>query len=176
MRLLSAAILGLGLCGLTAAQGVEPYAGEITATGLNLRAGPGEAYQTVVKLERGDKVVVLGKHANNTAWIQVEVPGGYEAWVNAKLVKKGVDGIGEITARRVLVRPRPSTRYHQLSGRLNRGESVRITAEKRTPDEGLWCRVKVPRRIPLYASAQFVKNIGPASLAGNAAPRSRRQS
>ena len=163
MRLLNTALVGLVLCGISGAE--EPFAGEVTASALNLRAGPGDAYQTVVKVERGAKLVVLGKHANNSLWYQVGVPEGYEAWISAELVTKTAGGMGEMKANRILLRPRPSTRYHQLSGRLNKGEHVKIVGEKRTEREGLWYRIEVPSRVPLYAHSKWLKRIGPASMA-----------
>jgi len=168
MRCLSAVLAGLLLSVAAAADEAEPYAGEVTASALNLRAGPGEAYQAVAKLEKGDRLVVLGRHANNSSWFQVEIPQGYEAWVSAELIKKAGDGTGEVTANRVLVRPRPSTRYHQLSGRLNKGETVKIVGEETSASEGLWYRIQVPARIPLYAHAEFIRKIGPASMARKA--------
>lgn len=165
MRLLGAALTGILLLGTTAAADDETFAGEVTASSLNLRAGPGEAYQPVVTVNKGAKVIVLGSYANDPSWSLIEVPAGYSAWVSAELVNKGEGGQGEVMASRVLVRPRPSTRYHQLSGRLEKGETVSILEERKTDSEGTWYRIRVPRRFPLYAAARYIKKIGPASLA-----------
>lgn len=164
MRLSSAALCGVLLGAAIAAADEEPFAGEVTASALNLRAGPGEAYQPVVTVKQGAKVIVLGQYANDPGWSLIEIPSGYTAWVSAELVKKS-GSQGEVQASRVLVRPRPSTRYHQLSGRLEKGETVTIVEEKKTESEGVWYRIRVPRRIPLYAGARYIKKIGPASLA-----------
>lgn len=165
MRLLSAAFCGVLLGATVAAADDDTFAAEVTASALNLRAGPGDAYQPVVTVQQGTKVIVLGAYANDPGWSLVEVPAGYSAWVSADLVKKADGGKGEVQASRVLVRPRPSTRYHQLSGRLEKGETVSILEEKNTESEGLWYRIRVPRRFPLYAAARFLKKVGPASLA-----------
>ncbi|HEX5139193.1 MAG TPA: SH3 domain-containing protein [Planctomycetota bacterium] len=165
MKLLGAAFTGILLLGPMVAAEDDTFAGEVTANTLNLRAGPGEAYQPVVTVSKGAKLIVLGQYPNDPAWSLVEVPAGYTAWVSSDLVKKGDGGTGEVTASRVLVRPRPSTRYHQLSGRLEKGEAVTILEEKKTDSEGLWYRIRVPRRFPLYAAARFLNKIGPASLA-----------
>lgn len=165
MRRTSAAFCWVLLGAAVAAADEPMFAGEITASALNLRAGPGEAYQPVVTLQQGAKVIVLGQYANDPGWSLVEVPAGYTAWVSADLVKKVDGGKGEVQASRVLIRPRPSTRYHQLSGRLEKGEEVTIVEEKRTESEGLWYRIRVPRRFPLYAAARYIRKIGPASLA-----------
>jgi uncharacterized protein YraI len=164
MRTLCAALGGVLLLAAAAAA-EDAYAAEVTASALNLRAGPGEAYQPVVTASKGAKVIVLGSYANDPTWCLIEVPEGFAAWVSADLVDKGAGGTGEVKASRVLVRPLPSTRYHQLSGRLEKGEQVTILEEKRTGSEGLWYRIRVPRRFPLYASAKYLTKIGPASLA-----------
>jgi hypothetical protein len=152
------------LATVATAQDLKPFAGEVTASRLKLRAGPGPSYQPVVTVEKGSRVIVLGKHGNNTAWYYVEVPSGYTAWVSARYITKGKDGNGQVTTTRLLVRPRPSTQYHQLSGRLNLNEKVKVVEQKTMPD-GLWYRIQVPRRIPLYAHTDFIKNIGPPALA-----------
>ncbi len=164
MRLLGATLTGILLLGSLAAADDETFAGEVTASSLNLRAGPGEAYQPVVTMNKGAKVIVLGQYANDPTWSLIEVPAGYSAWVSADLVKKS-GATGEVMASRVLVRPQPSTRYHQLSGRLEKGETVSILEEKKNGSEGLWYRIRVPRRFPLYAAARYIRKIGPASLA-----------
>lgn len=166
MRVKTAVISGLFLITLVATQATagETYAGEVTASRLNLRAGPGEAYQTVLTAHQGTRFVVIGIHPNDPSWLQIEIPGGFDAWVYSRFLARSKDGTAKVTADRLLVRPRPTTRYHQLSGGLRRGETVKVTGEK-TTSEGTWYRVRVPQRIPLYAAAKYVKNIGSASLA-----------
>ena len=161
---LTGVIWCLVLSTVATAQDLKPFAGEVTASRLKLRAGPGPSYQPVISIEKGSRVIVLGKHANNPSWYYVEVPQGYTAWVSGRYISKDKDGMGQVTTTRLLLRPRPSTRYHQLSGRLNLNERVRVVERKSMPD-GLWYRVQVPRRIPLYAHVDFLRNIGPASLA-----------
>ncbi|MHC5051189.1 MAG: SH3 domain-containing protein, partial [Planctomycetota bacterium] len=152
------------LATVATAQDLKPFAGEVTASRLKLRAGPGPSYQPVVTVEKGSRVIVLGKHANNTDWYYVEVPQGYTAWVAGRYISKAKDGTAQVTTTRLLVRPRPSTQYHQLSGRLNLNEKVKVVEQKTMPD-GVWYRIEVPRRIPLYAHVDFIRNIGPAALA-----------
>jgi hypothetical protein len=164
MKWYATAALFLGLAHGVSAQNAAKYAGEITASQLRLRAGPGQAYQEVMRLKKGDRIIVLGKHANSPDWLQVEVPQGFTAWVFAEFIQKQADGTGKVMTDRLQIRPRPSTRYHQLSGRLNMTDKVRVVEQKKQPD-GLWYRVTLPRRIPLFAHGDFVKNIGDASLA-----------
>ena len=152
------------VCGAEEHATLGSYAGEVTASRLQLRTGPSDQYQPVATLKRGALVVVLGKHPNAPEWLIVEVPQGYHAWVYGTFVVAGKDGIGKITADRLLVRPSAATKYHHLNGRLNKGETVKVVGKKQTR-EGLWYKIVVPRRFPLYAHRQFLENVGPAKLA-----------
>ncbi|MHC4952780.1 MAG: SH3 domain-containing protein [Planctomycetota bacterium] len=138
------------------------YAAEVTASQLHLRAGPTASYQSVLLVEQGRKLVVRSGGVNG--WAVVEVPGGFDAWVSGRFVARDGKGKGSVTVGKLLVRPRPSTRYHQLAASLTKDETVAIVGEKKVGDE-LWLRVRVPQRIPLYCSERFLKKIGPASMA-----------
>ncbi len=138
------------------------YAAEVTASRLQLRAGASSSYQSVLTVDQGTKLVVTSVASGE--WATVHVPGGFNAWVSAKYVKRGAGGMGTVTGNTLNIRPRPTTRYHQLAGKLLKGESVKIVDEKLV-GEDRWLKVRIPQRVPLYASIRFLKNIGPASLA-----------
>ena len=72
MKWYATAALFLGLAHGVSAENAKTYAGEITASQLRLRAGPGQAYQEVMRLAKGDRVIVLGKHTNSPEWLEVE--------------------------------------------------------------------------------------------------------
>jgi len=150
--------------GVAAAQEAKAgsYAAEVTASQLHLRAGPTSSYQSVALVEKGRKLLVRGLASNG--WAVVEVPGGFDAWVAASFVATDQNGVGTITAKRLLVRPRPSTKYHQLGDTLRKGETVKVLEEKLVGDTK-WLRIHAPQRIPLYCTAKFITKIGPASLA-----------
>lgn len=162
--ILTCALLVTGLRGDDA----DSYCGEVTASSLRLRAGPGEAYQDVVTLPQGARVVVVGRHANNPDWLQVEVPQGYHAWVFGRFLDKTGEGMGTFNADRVQIRPRPSTKFHQLAGIFMTGDKAKIVGEK-VAEDGVWYQVVVPSSVPLYAHGRYLKNAGPASLALQAA-------
>jgi hypothetical protein len=165
MKLVLAAFLVMGLATAgVAGETEESYAGEVTASKLQLRAGPGEAYQPVVALTKGDRVIVRGTHPDSPNWLVVEIPQGFTAWVFGRFISTKGDGTGEITASRLLVRPRPTTKYHHLNGRLDKGEVVKILETKQTA-EGPWVKILVPSRFPLYAHSEFLSNAGPVEEA-----------
>ncbi len=167
MRILTAALVIATLVVTGQAKESTEYAGEVTASALNLRAGPGEAYQPVLRVPHGTRFVVVGVHPNAPEWLQLKIPGGFPAWVAANYIRKTASGdgnVGVVKTNRLLVRPRASTKYHQLAGRLELGETVRIVGAKTTA-EGDWYQVMMPERFPLFAHRKFVRNIGPAKLA-----------
>ena len=98
MKMSGLSIVGLLLVSAMVVAEPGSYAGEVTASRLQLRAGPGESYQTVLTLEKGNRFIVRGPHANAPEWLRVEIPGGFEAWVFARFMKRDVDGMGEMTA------------------------------------------------------------------------------
>jgi len=145
----------------------KSYAAEVTATQLHFRAGPSASYQSVVMAKRGTRVIV--RESTATGWATIEIPGGYPAWVGAKYIQQdgrvsGGVGSGVVTANTLLVRPRPSTSYHQLTQRLARGETVKVLGTKQVGDT-TWLRIQTPQRIPLFCSARFLNKVGPASMA-----------
>jgi hypothetical protein len=52
----------------------------VEAESLNVRSGPGTAYDIVAAVKEGDTLVVLGQ-AYDCAWLLVELPGGDEGWI-----------------------------------------------------------------------------------------------
>lgn len=153
----------------SAATSTAGYAAEVTASRLQLRAGASSSYQSVVTVDQGAKLVVV--RVASGEWAMVQVPGGFDAWVSAKYITRTQDGkAGTVAGKSLNIRPRPTTRYHQLSGKLLRGETVRVVDEK-TVGEDRWLKVRIPQRVALFASTRFLKNIGPVSLAVAPAPQ-----
>lgn len=68
---------------------VDPQAKTVTATRLNLRAGPGENYSVVGRLERGESVKEIRKMDD---WLEIETPAAAYAFVAADLLKKVAGG------------------------------------------------------------------------------------
>lgn len=87
--IVSAFVLGLLLftalvaVGSVAAQGNE--AGVVTASALNVRAGPGVSYAPVGLLHGGDGVTILEQQ---NGWYRVTFAGG-EGWVSSTYIRRG---------------------------------------------------------------------------------------
>jgi uncharacterized protein YraI len=58
----------------------------VTATTLNLRAGPGTQYGIVGQLREGDALTVTGKNNEACDWLQVVTTGEIEGWVTSQFV------------------------------------------------------------------------------------------
>lgn len=62
-----------------------PTQARITGDGLQVRVGPGTAYEVVASLAEGDEVNVLGRDEMGD-WVKVSLDGGEEGWVAAEFV------------------------------------------------------------------------------------------
>ena len=59
---------------------------EVTATTLNVRAGPGTSFRRLGSLQRDQRVTVLARNPEGT-WLQVCCVDGQQGWVSAEYVK-----------------------------------------------------------------------------------------
>ncbi len=64
--------------------------GAVGATRLNLRAGPGDNYSVIGRLNKGDKINAIRTMGD---WIEVEAPAGAYAFVDAALIKAAGAGV-----------------------------------------------------------------------------------
>jgi hypothetical protein len=67
---------------------VDPSAKTITATRLNVRAGPGENFSVVARLEKGTPVKEI-RTVNK--WMEIEPPENAHAFVAADFISKGTE-------------------------------------------------------------------------------------
>ncbi len=68
------------------------YKAQIVAELVNLRAGPGDAYQVLSILPQGDEVVLKGRSADD-AWVWVRTAAGEQGWLFAELLQVASDAI-----------------------------------------------------------------------------------
>jgi uncharacterized protein YraI len=62
-----------------------PTRGRIMGGGLQVRVGPGDAYEVIASLAEGDEVNVLGRDEMGD-WVKVGLDSGEEGWVAAEFV------------------------------------------------------------------------------------------
>ncbi len=65
-----------------------PTQGRITGDGLQVRVGPGTAFEVTASLAEGDEVNVLGRDEMGD-WVKVGLDSGEEGWVAAEFVDVG---------------------------------------------------------------------------------------
>jgi uncharacterized protein YraI len=71
-----------------AATASVPTRARITGDGLQVRVGPGTAYEVTASLAEGDEVDVLGRDEMGD-WVKVGLESGEEGWVTAEFVDVG---------------------------------------------------------------------------------------
>lgn len=86
-------VLAAGLVGAlpAAAQGGDSTTLTVIVPALNVRSGPGPAYNPVDFMERGDTATIIGQDAN-TGWWQVRFADGATGWVTNDLSYVQVTG------------------------------------------------------------------------------------
>ena len=67
---------------------IVPRRARITGDGLQVRVGPGTAYEVTASLTEGDEVNVLGRDEMGD-WVKVGLDSGEEGWVAAEFVDVG---------------------------------------------------------------------------------------
>ncbi|MEF3273544.1 MAG: SH3 domain-containing protein [Chloroflexus sp.] len=70
-----------------------PLVGAVLENSVNLRKGPGSAYDRIGSVNAGTQVKLLARHKD---WYRVELPSGTKAWIYAELL-----GVTPMAARRV---------------------------------------------------------------------------
>lgn len=134
----------------------EPYMAEITGDNLYVRSGPGTNFYDCSKLNKGDKVKVVGKQFS---WARILPPAGNFSWISMQYVSidPGNTSSGTVTGDRVRVyagsdhvEPLHST---TLQGKLNRGDKVKLLGEQMDD----YYKIEPPSFAYLWVSINFTK-------------------
>jgi uncharacterized protein YraI len=131
---------------------VTAFIGQINATHVNIRSGPGLSYYTMGQLARGDLVKVTGER---NGWYRIAAPAGARCYIARQFVKLGADGTtGTVTGSFVNVRAAsaltPASNYAVVDV-LNTGSSVSVTGQ--TPAYDI---IRAPKGTGVYILARFV--------------------
>ena len=113
-------------CGSVAAQQADfPYVGEITAEGVNVRAGQSANFERVCQLEKGDDVIVVDKQFS---WYKIQLPDKANSYIHKQYVQYLGQKTGGITADKVNIRAGAGIHFTAL-GQLSKGETVTLEEE-----------------------------------------------
>ncbi len=143
-----------------------PYVAQITADDIYVRSGPGTNYYHCSKLNKGDKVVVVG---SKFSWSRIVPPEGSFSWISKQYVSidPANPGIGVVTGDAVRVyagseaqKPIHSEKVHY---KLNKSEKVKIIAGKEEASD--YYKIVPPSGAYLWVSTRYIESVGPVSEA-----------
>ena len=155
-----------------------PYIAEISADDVYVRSGPGVNYYFCGKLNKGDKVKVVG---TKFSWSQIAPPEGSFSWISKQYVQQDAVNkqAGTVTGDAVrvyagsdAVLPVNST---SMQVKLNKGDKVRLLAEEKdgyykiSPPEGSYLWVSTDYTKPLTTLAP-TSPVGTTIIPATAAP------
>ncbi len=131
---------------------VTEFVGQINATHVNIRSGPGLSYYAIGQLARGDLIKVTGER---NGWYRFAAPAGARCYIARQFVKLGADGsTGTVTGSFVNVRAAsaltPASNYAVVD-LLNTGSAVSVTGQ--TPKYDI---IRAPKGTGFYILAKFV--------------------
>ena len=144
-----------------------PYLARITGDNVNIRSGPGTNYYGCGKLNKGDRVKVVG---SKFSWSQIVPPAGSFSWISKQHVRIDLNepSIGIVTGDAVrvyagsaAVKPMHSTTV-QL--KFKRGDKVKLLGE----EAGDYHKIAAPEGAYLWVSTEYTKAVGDIEAAAAA--------
>jgi len=133
-----------------------PYMAEITGDNVYIRSGPGTNFYYCGKLNKGDKVKVIGKQFS---WARVVPPVGSFSWISTQYVSIDPDNptVGSVTGDRVRVYAGSdfikTLHSKTLQGKLDQGNKVKLLGEQMDD----YYKIAPPSFAYLWVSINFTK-------------------
>jgi hypothetical protein len=124
---------------------IQPTQMTITAQQADVYCGPGTNYYATIRLNGGERIVVLGESKRQPGWLEILPPRGSFSWIDARYVKTvpGIDKIGVVDTgdpkTTVPVCPGSNVVGAQRnveSARVSHGTQVVLLNNQPTPDNG----------------------------------------
>ncbi len=145
-----------------AAEQTFPYKAHISADDVYVRSGPGRNYYPTDKLRSGEPVEVY-RH-DPGGWCVIRPPKGSFTWVSSRLVRRGGDGLAEITGKEVAARvgSRFSDIRDVIQVRLKEGETVEplpsndMPSANTGPGPAKWLKIAPPSGEFRWVHVKFV--------------------
>lgn len=116
----------------------------VTVDRLNVRARPGTSYEVVAKVNRDQRLTVVGEQDE---WLEILPPAGTAAWCSSKFINDRNSVIGH----NVRVRSGPGVVF-SVFATLPEGASVTPVGAP----VGQWQKIKVPAEATVWIHGQFV--------------------
>ncbi|MHC4659607.1 MAG: SH3 domain-containing protein [Planctomycetota bacterium] len=135
-----------------------PYVAEITGNDVYIRSGPGTNHYFTGKLNKGDRVTVVG---SQFSWSRIVPPAGSFSWISARYVRVDPNnpsaGVVTGNALRVYVGAddRDPIRSARWQLKLDRGEEVTLLGERKID----YYKIAPPTGAYRWVSAKYTKPI-----------------
>jgi len=136
-----------------------PYVAEITGNKVNIRSGPGTNYYPCGKLNKSDRVIVVG---TKFSWSQIAPPAGSFSWISTQYVSFDTNkpSVGTVTGDNVRVYAGsdniPPMRSTSLQVKLSKGEKVKLFGQEK---EGYY-KISPPEGAYLWVLSQYTTPLG----------------
>ena len=131
--------------------GVDGRVGTVKGDNVYVRSGSDSNYYPVVKLNKGDKVTVVG---SEQGWLKIAPPPGTFSLVDKAFVEKAGEGSGTLNGQTwAIAGSQLDKRHYAKQVRLEKGTTVQILGET---EDGAYYKVPPPAGAHLWISADFV--------------------
>ncbi|RKY13259.1 MAG: hypothetical protein DRP82_05650 [Planctomycetota bacterium] len=124
-----------------------PAKAYMTGDRVNVRCGPGTNYRSLTKLNKGDRIVVMGKKGE---WFAIKPPKGVVFLVDKRFVNR-FDGTGKVLKNGLSVWS-GTTAQDARVGYLKKGQKVTIVG-----DVGRWYKIEPPEGVVVYVFGKYVR-------------------
>ena len=167
-------LVGLSTVGLAQESGTSgetaapsfPYVAQIISDDVYIRSGPGTNYYHCSKLNKGEKVIVVG---SKFSWSRIVPPEGSFSWISKQYVSidPANPGIGVVTgdAVRVYAGSEAQKPIHseKVQIQLNKSEKVKIILGEEEASD--YYKIVPPSGAYLWVSTRYTEPVGPVSEA-----------
>lgn len=156
-KLIAFSVTGILLISAAEAHGQTPgfpWEGEVSGSNVYVRSGAGANWYPTMKLNAGDRILVLG---DKFGWYQITPPQSSFSYIDMAMVdRKPGDKVGTVKQDKVYVRAGSAIEQRKSATQvvLNKGSTVEILGEA----QGFF-KISPPPGATLYISKQYVKPI-----------------
>jgi uncharacterized protein YgiM (DUF1202 family) len=125
-----------------------PYLGQVIGDQINVRAGQSSNFERLLRLDKGDSVVVLG---SEFSWLKIRLPHTVDVYVSSKYMQMVDASHAQVIGDRLNVRAKPDTNSAIL-GQLEKSDIVNVREST-----GEWLRIEPTSKTFGWIAGEFVK-------------------
>ena len=152
------------------------WVGEVTATTLNVRTGPGASYGKLSAYPQLGKTNLVdvcdsAKASDGSTWYHIRIAAKYYGFVHSAYIKKAGSSssskpasstyktwVGKVTASKLNVRTGPGTNYSKLGSypQLGKNNLVDVIGTAKAKDGGTWYKIRIANKYVGYVNASYL--------------------